>query len=119
MGISDRNMSKVALGPFSFTRTPDGIALLSANPRFTDPGSVQLDGIRLSAQSEAGIALQRFKRDRAGVLLGGTTGDFQLARAAALDRFLRLDPVHGIYGYLPLKMDGPLGDPRAIGRAHV
>src|SRR3546814_16993741 len=24
----------------------------------------------------------------------------------------RLDPVHGIYGYLPLKMDGPLGDPR-------
>src|SRR3546814_9881278 len=25
MGISDRNMSKVALGPFSFTRTPDGL----------------------------------------------------------------------------------------------
>src|SRR3546814_17929790 len=24
----------------------------------------------------------------------------------------RLDPVHGIYGYLPLKMNGPLGDPR-------
>src|SRR3546814_16202078 len=103
MGISDRNMSKVALGPFSFTRTPDGIALLSANPRFTDPGSVQLDGIRLSAQSEAGIALQRFKRDRAGVFMGGTTGDFKLARAAALARFLPPDPLPGPSGYQPLQ----------------
>lgn len=112
MGLADRNMSKFALGPFKLTRTAEDRILLSPNPRFSDPGAVQLSGIRMAAQSEAGIALQRFKQQRAGLLLGGTTGDFQMARGAALDRFLQLDPVRGIYGYRPRKMDGPLGDPR-------
>lgn len=112
MGISDRNMSAVALGPFRFTRAPNGTVLLVPNPRFTDPGAVQLGGIAISPISEAALALQRFKRDRAGLLLGGTTGDFQLARASGLDRFLRLDPVRGIYGYRPARADGPLADSR-------
>lgn len=112
MGIADRNMSNVALGPFRLTRTDDGHIVLLPNPDYSDPGSVQTSRIRLSAQSEAAIALQEFKRTQATLLLGGTTGDFQLARAAALDRFLRLDPVRGIYGYRPMKMVGPLGDPR-------
>src|SRR3546814_3059128 len=100
------------------------------------PGSVQLDRIGVVAHSEAAIALQNYKREQKGVLLGGTTGDFQLARASGLDRFLRLDPVRGIYGYRPVSMEGPLADPRIrqalamvidreavaaskIGRAHV
>lgn len=112
MGLADRNMSRFALGPFRYSeRSHQGITLLP-NPDFTDPGAVQIDEIRISAQSEASIALQKFKRDRASLLLGGTTGDFVLARGAALDRFLRLDPVRGIYGYRPLRLDGPLGDAR-------
>lgn len=112
MGIADRNMSSVALGPFRFGRNEDGVTELVPNPDFTDPGSVQLDRIGVVAHSEAAIALQNYKREQKGVLLGGTTGDFQLARASGLDRFLRLDPVRGIYGYRPVSMEGPLADPR-------
>ncbi len=112
MGIADRNMSKFALGPFRFTRKADDQVTLVPNAYFSDPGSVQLSSIRLSPETDVAAALQRFKRERAQVLLGGTTGDFQLARAAALDRFLQLDPVRGIYGYRPVRLDGPLGDPR-------
>src|SRR3546814_16154310 len=42
MGIADRNMSSVALGPFRFGRNEDGVTELVPNPDFTDPGSVQL-----------------------------------------------------------------------------
>lgn len=111
MGISDRNMSRFALGPFKLAEGDDRVTLLP-NPAFDDPGSVQLSRINLRTESEAAMALKRFKQDQAKVLLGGTTGDFQLARAAALDRFLRLDPVRGIYGYRPVNMNGPLGDAR-------
>src|SRR3546814_18999430 len=111
MGIADRNMSSVALGPFRFGRNEDGVTELVPNPDFTDPGSVQLDRIGVVAHSEAAIALQNYKREQKGVLLGGTTGDFQLARASGLDRFLRLDPVRGIYGYRPVSMEGSAADP--------
>jgi len=112
LGLSDRNMSKVALGPFRLTRNANNHITLLPNPDFSDPGSIPFGRIDMQAQQDAAMALQRFRVDRADVLMGGTTGDFQLARAAGLDRFLRLDPVHGVYGYRPLRMDGPLGDVR-------
>src|SRR3546814_17045613 len=82
MGIADRNMSSVALGPFRFGRNEDGVTALVPNPDFTDPGSVQLDRIRVVAHSEAAIALQHSQREPKGVLLAGRTGAFPLARAS-------------------------------------
>lgn len=111
MGISDRNMSRFALGPFRFTNKGGEIAL-TPNAGYDDPGSVQLRRINLNAEPDTAIALQHFKQRHARLLLGGTTGDFQLARAAALDRFVRLDPVRGIYGYRFDNLKGSLGDAR-------
>src|SRR3546814_12763328 len=105
-------MSSVALGPFRFGRNEDGVTELVPNPDFTDPGSVQHDRIGVVAHSEAAIALQNYKREQKGVLLGGTTGDFQLARPSGLVRFPGIDPVCGIYVYRLVSIEGHLADRR-------
>src|SRR3546814_8147163 len=89
MGIADRNMSSVALGPFRFGRNEDGVTELVPNPDFTDPGSVQLDRIGVVAHSEAAIALQNYKREQKGVLLGGTTGDRSEEHTSELQSLMR------------------------------
>lgn len=112
LGIADRSMATVALGPFKLDNSDAKIPTLLPNADFSDPGSIQVASIKMIAMPDAELALQTFKKRGASVLMGGTTGDYQLARAAGLDRLIKLDPIRGIYGYQPVHLKGPLADPR-------
>lgn len=114
MALSERNLRTVSAGPFTLSQKKDGTLtwLLSHNPKYHDHDAVQIGSVETVAEPDARLALARFKKDRLALLLGGTTGNYPAARAAAVDRFLHVDPALGVYGYRAARADGLAGDTR-------
>ena len=109
----------VGSGPFhprkrAETETPeDGEASvrLTRRPPGVDGEAGEREDVILSAMPAAkGIA--EFRAGRIDLLLGGTVADLPLAIRARLPRgALRFDPAGGLFGLVPARIDGPLGEP--------
>lgn len=114
MALSDRNLLRVSAGPYSLSQKKNGNRpwLLSYNPKYHDPEAARIGSVETIAEPDARIAIARFKTERLALLLGGTTGNYPAARAAAVDRFLHVDPVLGVYGYRVARPDGLASDGR-------
>ena len=61
----------------------------------------------------AAQAIAAFRDERAALVLGGTVGDLPLVGGAKLPRgALRFDPVAGLFGLAPARLDGPAANPQ-------
>jgi oligopeptide transport system substrate-binding protein len=86
-------------GPFLVARQMGGTLRLSP-PRPDEDSDARPPPDVLLRGEPAGIAIARFERKQAGLVLGGTAGDLPLARAARLPggASLAFDPVDGLFG---------------------
>jgi peptide/nickel transport system substrate-binding protein len=76
----------------------------------TDDGEDRRDEVRLSA-APAAKAVQAFVAGDSDLVLGGTFVDLPLAQRARLPRnSLRFDPASGLFGLIPTRPGGVLGD---------
>ena len=102
-------------GPYQIGGTSGGAPLLSLPPGEDGEPAIG-PPIALRGESAA-LAVARFARGEAELVVGGTIGDLPIARAADLPNArLAFDPVQGLLGLSFASRDGPLGDP-AVRRA--
>jgi peptide/nickel transport system substrate-binding protein len=102
-------------GPFQPTQQADGSMLLSLPAADEEDGAQDeaLPGIVLRGEGAA-LAVARFERGMADLVIGGTAGDLPIARAAEPPAAaLRFDPAAGLFGLIVVGSDGILGDPAA------
>ncbi len=65
----------------------------------------------LLSSASAGKAVAAYADGGSDLVLGGTVADLPVARGASLPRgSLRFDPVAGLFGLMPLRTKGPVGD---------
>jgi peptide/nickel transport system substrate-binding protein len=98
-------------GPFRAEPAGDG-ALLLRLPEDED-GERPADETEIILRGEpAAMAVARFDRGLAALVVGGTAGDLPVARAAAPPAAaLRFDPVAGLFGLAFARPEGPAADP--------
>lgn len=102
-------------GPYQAGGTSGGAPLLSL-PAGEDGEPSSEPPILLRGEGVA-LAIARFARGEAELVVGGTIGDLPVARAADQPSArLLLDPVQGLFGLSFASRDGPLGD-AAVRRA--
>ncbi len=101
-----------ALGPFKVEEADARRIRLVRNPAYYDAGSVALGGVDLTPTEDAILAITRFRRGEADVVIGGGLAGLGEARTVSDRRALRLDPSYGIYGYVANTRSGPLADVR-------
>lgn len=100
-------------GPFGITRQ-DGSVILSRRLPGVEGEEGAEERVRLSV-SPADQAISSFKAGQSDLVLGGTTGDLALALGAGLPRgALRIDPVAGLFGLLPVRDLGEDQDVRRL-----
>ena len=97
-------------GPFQIARRTGGALRLSPPKPDEDSETRPPPDVVLRGEP-AGIAIARFDRKEAALVLGGTAADLPLARAARLPggASLAFDPVDGLFGFaFAPAADGPL-----------
>jgi len=100
-------------GPFKVKqkRGPDGQLRLKRELLSVDGEQTQEEEVWLSA-ADTSAAIRQFATGKLDLVLGGTFLDLPLARAVKLPRnALQFDPVAGLFGLVPMRADGPAGDP--------
>lgn len=99
-------------GPFRAEARKDG-ALLLRLPEDED-GEPRPEETEIVLRGEsAAMAVARFGRQLAALVIGGTAGDLPIARAAAPPAAaLRFDPVAGLFGLAFTRADGIAADPQ-------
>ena len=98
-------------GPFRIVSTggPGGELRIGREIASGDEEEPQREEVLL-ASSSAAEAIQDFVAAKSDVVLGGTFADLPLTRGVRLARnALRFDPASGLFGLIPTKSDGPLG----------
>ncbi|MGQ0661643.1 ABC transporter substrate-binding protein [Sphingosinicella sp.] len=102
-------------GPYQIGGTSGGAPLLSLPPG--EDGEPAAGPSILLRGEGAALAVARFARGEAELVVGGTIGDLPVARAANQPNArLLLDPVQGLFGLSFASREGPLGD-AAVRRA--
>jgi len=101
-------------GPFLIARQAGGAVRLTPPKGDEDSEARRPPDVVLRGEA-AGIAVARFERRQAALVLGGTAADLPIARAARLPggASLAFDPVEGLLGLAFAPAPGtPLGDPQ-------
>ncbi len=98
-------------GPYRAEPRRDGAVALTR--RDEDEEDREASGEELLLRGErAAVAVARFDRQLADLVIGGTAGDLPIVRAAALPRAtLRFDPAAGLFGLAFTNNNGALADP--------
>jgi peptide/nickel transport system substrate-binding protein len=100
-------------GPFTLTREGEALLLSRRLPGFEDEEGEE-ERVRLSVHP-AEQAITQFKAGQVDLVLGGTSGDLALALGAGLPGgTLRIDPVAGLFGLVPVRGLGRDEDVRKL-----
>jgi len=106
-------------GPYRLAAEAEGGLLLRPLPseaEADEPAAAAAPSILLRGE-RAGVAVARFERGLADLVIGGSGGDLAVARAARLPaRALVFDPAAGLFGLAFVRDEGRLADP-ALRRA--
>lgn len=99
-------------GPYAATRQPDGSVLLAPPARGDEEEELEATPAQdwppiLLRGETAGIAVARFDRDLADLVLGGRLGDLPIALAAEPGNALIFDPAAGLFGLAFVRSEGP------------
>ena len=99
-------------GPFAASPAgKDGLLRLSRELVSPDDEAKTKEDVLLGG-APAGAAVQSFAAGQTDLVLGGTFADLPLARRVKLPRgSVRFDPASGLFGLVPLRKDGLVGDP--------
>ncbi|PWG01448.1 ABC transporter substrate-binding protein [Sphingosinicella humi] len=100
-------------GPLRIAGAADGAVRLEPPEGDEDDGAAEPEGPRILLRGEpAALAVARFSRGLADLVIGGTAGNLPIARAAEPDAAaLRFDPVAGLFGLIFTSDEGWLAAP--------
>ncbi len=100
-------------GPLRIAAEEDGAIRLEPPEADEEDAAAEPEGPRILLRGEpAALAVARFSRGLADLVLGGTAGNLPMARSAEPDATaLRFDPVAGLFGLIFTNNQGWLADP--------
>jgi len=111
MGIIDR---KIPTGPFTLKEENQKLVILRPTLPEDDspPDAAKVRRMQVMLRSErTALAVARFAAGASDLVLGGRFSDLSIAQSApSALRALRTDPASGMFGLVPLKNTGLIGD---------
>lgn len=111
-GVVTARRGDAVLGAFTVAGQATGNVTLARNPRHFAADRVTIDRLILTGLADPAAAIDRFRRRSADLVVGEGLGGLDAARSLGDRQALRVEPTHGVYGYLANTERGRLKDPR-------